>query len=279
MTDGFAPLTVNFDSSTSRDPDGDPMTFTWDFADGATASGGAHSHTFVNGGIYIVKLTARDNRGGSDVHYGMVTVNSNNPANTRPVANAVASRSAGFAPVTTTVSAAGSTDADGDALTYEWMLIGPGVEQISTGPTQTITLTQPGNYLFQVGVEDGRGGANRSAVSIVVRNPADPACKMVVEDFTGTYLAEIFLSNYGTTPINGWQVWWQFPAGTSVFSPFNVTLTGSNPYVATPASFNSTIQPGGWVSFGFMGFKSAGVNVQTEVMGNICDNRTPPPGG
>jgi PKD repeat protein len=277
--DGFAPLTVSFDASSSRDPDGDPMTFAWDFDDGSTASGGGLNHTFVQAGNFIVKLTARDNRGGSDVHYVMITVNSDNPGNTRPIANAIATPSAGFAPVTSTATASGSTDADGDTLTYKWLILGPGIEQTAGGLTQTRTFTQAGNYLFQIGVTDGRGGANRSSVSVVVRDPADPACKMVIQDLTGTYLAEIFLSNYGTTPINGWQVWWQFPAGTSVFSPFNVTLTGSNPYIATPASFNGTIPPRGWISFGFMGFKAAGVNVQTEVMGNTCDNKTPPPGG
>src|SRR4029453_1038765 len=36
-TNGAAPLTVNFNGSASSDPDGDPLTWLWDFGEGRTA--------------------------------------------------------------------------------------------------------------------------------------------------------------------------------------------------------------------------------------------------
>lgn len=56
-----APLAFN--AGASSDPDGDALTFTWDFGDGTTAEGANPSHTFESSGIYTVILTATDARG------------------------------------------------------------------------------------------------------------------------------------------------------------------------------------------------------------------------
>jgi PKD repeat protein len=235
------------------------------------------NHTFTAGGIYTAKLTVRDNRGGQGVQHVMITVNENNPANARPLAIMSISPRGKFAPVTMTADASASSDADGDVLSYEWLINN---NQPGTGVTQTLTVTQPGFSTFQVGVADGRGGAaSIHSGGVLVRDSSDPACKMVVQDFGGAFAAEVFLSNYGTTPTNGWQVWWQFPAGVSIHSPFNANVTGQNPYVASSLAFNGVIQPNSWISFGFYGQTTSSlINVQAaEVMGAICDNKTPPP--
>lgn len=277
--DGIAPVTINFDASSSSDANGDPLTYMWDFDDGGIASGVTVSRTFSAAGIYTVRLSVIDTHNGMGVHYAMITVNETNPGNTRPVASFQASPRGGFAPVLSTLDAAASTDADGDALTYSWHISGPTGEQLGRGPTQFFNFTQPGRYPIRLGVEDGNGGAHSVTDVILVRNPADPACKMEVLDLGTSFSGEILLSNYGTAPISGWEVWWQLGAGTAITSSFNVNLAGSNPYIATPASFNSVIEPGRWISFGFQGTKPATlVPMQpVEVMGNICDNRTPPP--
>lgn len=53
-TDGVAPLTVNFDASSSRDPQGRPLTYSWTFTDGGSATGVRVSHTFQTHGNYAV---------------------------------------------------------------------------------------------------------------------------------------------------------------------------------------------------------------------------------
>ena len=65
-TSGEAPLTVDFDASFSTDPDGDPLSYRWDFGDGSTGGGPTVSHTFSSGGAKAVTLTVLDSGGLSD---------------------------------------------------------------------------------------------------------------------------------------------------------------------------------------------------------------------
>lgn len=64
-TSGPVPLTVSFDGSASSDPDGDPLTYLWDFGDGATVQipAATVSHTYMRGGTYTASLTVRDDDG------------------------------------------------------------------------------------------------------------------------------------------------------------------------------------------------------------------------
>ena len=64
---GPAPLTVDFSGAGSSDPDGDPLTCTWAFGDGASnATGIAVSHTYSVAGQYNAVLTVDDGQGGQD---------------------------------------------------------------------------------------------------------------------------------------------------------------------------------------------------------------------
>ncbi|MCB1686366.1 MAG: S8 family serine peptidase, partial [Pseudomonadales bacterium] len=61
---GFAPLSVQFDASSSRDPDGTITGYSWDFGDGSIpASGVSTTHLFADPGTYSVGLTVTDNEG------------------------------------------------------------------------------------------------------------------------------------------------------------------------------------------------------------------------
>ena len=66
--DNYGPLTMNFDASESKDPDGDtPLTYLWDFdgdrtIDKTTAELEA-SHTYTSAGKYTATLTVRDSLG------------------------------------------------------------------------------------------------------------------------------------------------------------------------------------------------------------------------
>lgn len=52
-----------FDGSGSFDPDGDTLTYTWDFGDGSTAKGAKVTHIYTKNGNYKVTLKVDDNSG------------------------------------------------------------------------------------------------------------------------------------------------------------------------------------------------------------------------
>jgi PKD domain-containing protein len=54
---------VSFGASAS-DPDGDRLSFSWDFGDGTSGNGEALFHVFFASGSFDVKLTVTDGRGG-----------------------------------------------------------------------------------------------------------------------------------------------------------------------------------------------------------------------
>ena len=59
-TQGQAPFSIDFNASASTDPNGDALTYAWDFGDGATDSGETVSYTYTAAGEYTVVLTASD---------------------------------------------------------------------------------------------------------------------------------------------------------------------------------------------------------------------------
>lgn len=62
---GPLPLPVNFSSAGSSDPDGDPITYAWNFGDNSTSTQANPSHTYSVAGTFTVTLVVSDNRGGS----------------------------------------------------------------------------------------------------------------------------------------------------------------------------------------------------------------------
>jgi len=64
-TAGAAPLDVQFNASTSSDPDGDSLTFAWDFADGSSGTGAMPVHRYAATGTYNPVVTVSDGRGGT----------------------------------------------------------------------------------------------------------------------------------------------------------------------------------------------------------------------
>jgi glucose/arabinose dehydrogenase len=122
-TSGLKPLAVTFDGSGSTDPDGDPLTYSWNFGDGTTAIGKTVTKTFANDGKYNVVLTVNDGRGGVDPSNAiLVTVGNTAPTPkiTAPIANSLYSGGQ-------TISFAGTaTDAQDGTLAasrFQWTVL------------------------------------------------------------------------------------------------------------------------------------------------------------
>ncbi|MFG1705508.1 LamG-like jellyroll fold domain-containing protein [Nonomuraea sp. M3C6] len=90
--------------------------------------------------------------------------------NTPPTAVISANTTSGTAPLAVGLSGAGSTDADGDPLTYAWDLDGDGELDDSTSATPSFTYAQPGSYVVRLRVSDGRGGQGDASVTVNVNN-------------------------------------------------------------------------------------------------------------
>jgi glucose/arabinose dehydrogenase/PKD repeat protein len=57
---GPAPLTVNFSSAGSSDPEGQTLTYSWTFGDGQTSTQANPSHTYQQPGTYSARLSVSD---------------------------------------------------------------------------------------------------------------------------------------------------------------------------------------------------------------------------
>jgi glucose/arabinose dehydrogenase len=102
--------------------------------------------------------------GGRLVRY--VYTGANNP----PDAAIQADRSSGALPLTVQFDGTGSTDADGDRLTYSWDLNGDGRYGDSADPRPSRTYQARERVNVGLIVEDGRGGSDRTTTTIHAGN-------------------------------------------------------------------------------------------------------------
>ena len=70
----MVPFAGVFDASGSTDPDGDALTYSWDFGNGDTATGVEARYTWPAPGAYVATLTVTDPEGASDTDSRRVTV-------------------------------------------------------------------------------------------------------------------------------------------------------------------------------------------------------------
>jgi glucose/arabinose dehydrogenase/PKD repeat protein/type 1 glutamine amidotransferase len=79
-TSGQAPLTVQFSSAGSNDPDGQPITYRWAFGDGTTSTQANPSKTYTANGNYTAQLTVTDPGVRTGVANVPITVGNSVPA-------------------------------------------------------------------------------------------------------------------------------------------------------------------------------------------------------
>jgi YVTN family beta-propeller protein len=154
---------VQLDGSHSYDPDGDPITYQWAIhskppGSNASLTGAATAKpNFVADayGDYSIQLVVTDSHGAASTP-AAVTVSS---VNVGPVADAGVSQST-IVGQTVTLNGSGSSDANGDPLTYKWSVTSaPSGSQaaISNATAQIASFVPdaPGTFVVQLIVNDG----------------------------------------------------------------------------------------------------------------------------
>jgi len=178
--------TLKFDGSASSVEDSGNVDYTWDFGDGATATGARASHAYEKGGKYYATLTV-DNGQCKSASSVRVDVNSSPTAMLEKVdAICVGDQ--------VTFDASGSNDPDGDRLKYTWDF-GDG-ELYEGGPLECRIYEKGGTYTVKVTVDDGKGttcSIDQASTTIKVNAkpvaniaPSDACCVGVTTTFDGT---------------------------------------------------------------------------------------------
>src|SRR5207245_2521110 len=81
---GTAGQSIQFNGSSSYDPDGTIVNYSWTFGDGGNSSGATPTHIYANAGTYTASLTVTDNIGAQSSANAAVTISTGNQS---PVAN------------------------------------------------------------------------------------------------------------------------------------------------------------------------------------------------
>jgi glucose/arabinose dehydrogenase/cytochrome c551/c552 len=129
-----------------------------------------------DGRLYIVEYGARWKQKNPEAGLSVITYNSGNLA---PGVQLTADTTAGAIPLAVHFSAKGSTDPDGDSLTYTWNF-GKGEPKQTTGPDVSHTFAEAGIHPVFVEVTDGKGGKTKSHVIDVYAGNTAPAVKISV---------------------------------------------------------------------------------------------------
>ncbi|MFI2737872.1 glycosyl hydrolase family 18 protein [Streptomyces sp. NPDC018711] len=119
------------------------------------------------------------------------------------------------------------------------------------------------------------------AALVGLASPAEAATSATAtytktQDWGTGFGANWTIKNTGTTTISSWTVEWDYPAGTSVTSAWDATVTSSGTHwTAKNVGWNGTLAPGASVSFGYNG-AGPGAPTGCKVNGASCDGTTVP---
>jgi len=175
ITTGNLPPTASFRASDSAnvgdgvrftdestDPEGGPLTYVWDFGDGATSTATNPIHQYDDPEAVLVTLTVTDDEGVSGTATLTIVVF---PA-IRPVADFSHDPEGGTIHDTVTFYD-DSTDSDGSILAWEWDF-GDGETSRRKDPTHT--FSDKGTHRVTLTVEDDDGNTDTVTKSVTVEN-------------------------------------------------------------------------------------------------------------
>lgn len=181
-------LIVSLDGGRSVDPDGDALTYRWDFGDGSSASGALVQHAYAVGGTYPIILTVDD---GKALANSMARAATTLTIHKAPVAVAGDNRDVCTGEIIT-FDGSRSRDPQGGSLRYQWEF-GDGTGAAIVNPTKI--YRKAGVYPVTLRVQDAstlpnNSHTNRISVKvdqgpIAEAGPDIEACAMSSVTFSG----------------------------------------------------------------------------------------------
>ena len=242
----FVTQTVTLNGDHSSDVDGDPLTFGWTLVSAPEASSAVLANptsvtpTFVvdKPGVYVAQLSVNDGTAASAPDTVTITT-----ANSAPVANAGADQST-LVNQTVMLDGSGSTDVDGDPLTYAWSLVSVPIGSSAsvsdpTAVAPTFVADRPGTYVAQLIVSEPNAMSAPDTVTITTLNSAPVADAGLDQTMAAGQV--VFLDGAGSSDVDGDPLTFQWsltsaPAGSSAVL---VNPTGAAPtfIVDQPGTF------------------------------------------
>lgn len=228
---------VNLDGSASSDPDGNPLSYAWSFSArpaGSTATlQGANTvapfFTIDAAGNYLVQLVVND----GTVNSAPATV-SISTENSAPIADAGPDQAAQLN-ATITLDGSGSSDPDGDPLTYAWSFVSrpTGSSAVLNNPAAvrpSFDVDRPGTYVVQLIVNDGARNSAPDTATISTVNA--PPIARAGQDLTRLVGQLVTLDGSGSSDPEGAPLSY---AWAFVSRPTGSTVALSSPSSPTPS--------------------------------------------
>ncbi|MEV6348323.1 cellulose binding domain-containing protein [Actinoplanes sp. NPDC051851] len=160
---------------------------------------------------------------------------------------------------TVNLSYAGFTPSSAIPTTYTYLKNGTSIGTATAGSAGLQTI--PAYSIVVVQLHAGSGGSTSSSPSTSPTASPSPssgtatcAVKYTKNEWQGGLVADVAITNTGSTVVNGWTLAFTFPGDTKVSNAWNATVQQTGAAVtATSVTYNTTIAVGGTVSFGFQG--------------------------
>ena len=201
--------TVTLDGSGSSDPGGRTLSYQWQQTGGSPtvtvtgANSAIATFTAPNQATTLTfQLTVNNGAGGTASDTTVVTVTS--PVNQSPIADAGPDQTV-TAGSTVNLNGSGSSDPDGDPLTFQWQQTGgtPTVN-LSNANTATASFTAPNQaatLTFELTVNDGHGGTASDTVVITVTTTVVPKPLLYIANENGSTVTAYDITTAAT--VNG----------------------------------------------------------------------------
>jgi hypothetical protein len=235
--------TVTLDGSGSSDPDGNPLTFFWTFPEGIELSSeSAATPTFTAPEVsedtdFTFTLLVNDDKEDSEPDEVVITVLNVNKA---PVADAGPDQTVNESE-TVTLDGSGSTDPDGDPLTFYWN--SPEGIELSSETAAAPTFTAPEvsenmDFTFTLVVNDGTEDSGPDEVVITVLNVNKEPVAIAGPGQTVNEGETVMLDGTGSYDPDGDEITYQWT------TPDNIALNAYNisqPSFVAPKVYRDTV--------------------------------------